>query len=127
MGRILIVDPEAQRRQRIAFILRHMGYVVEEQPSGAAEAPAVEQEPDLVLVAEQALPITPYMEESQLGGAFAHPTVVLGTEAEEVAGVPYLEMGADAYMAAPLDLRELLARVRAFMNRLKRRGGIPDD
>ena len=49
--------------------------------------------------------------------AFCAPKVVLGTKPDEVAGVPHLEMGADAYLAAALDLRMLLARVRAMTKR----------
>ena len=43
------------------------------------------------------------------------PKIVLGEEPEEVAGIPYLEMGADAYVPSPLDARELMARIRSLL------------
>ena len=47
------------------------------------------------------------------------PIIVLGQEPEEVAGVEFLEMGADVYLTSPLSLRELLARVRSLLRRAR--------
>jgi DNA-binding response OmpR family regulator len=47
------------------------------------------------------------------------PIIVLGQEQEEVAGVEFLEMGADAYLPSPLSLRELLARVHSLLRRTR--------
>lgn len=115
MQHILIVDSDKGRRSRLAFLLQHMGYAVDVHPGGTGRA--ARREPDLVLLSEHVLDahaddVVPWMLAS-----FGAPKVVLGNEPEEVAGVPYLEMGADAYLTAPLDLRMLLARVRAVLSR----------
>ena len=111
MQRILIVDMDRERRSRITFLLQHMGYAVDAYLAGNG-AP----QPDLVLLSERVLDsqadeIAPWMLKT-----FGVPKLILGSEPEEVAGVPYLEMGADAYLTAPLNLRVLLARVRAALS-----------
>jgi len=47
------------------------------------------------------------------------PIIVLGQDYEEAAGIEFLEMGADAYLASPLNLRELLAWIRSLLRRTK--------
>lgn len=112
MQRILLVDIDRDRRSRVTFLLQHMGYAVDVYPCGG-DVP----EPDLVLVSEQALNLHADWVAPWMLRAFGVPKLIMGTEPEEVAGVPYLEIGADAYLPAPLDLRMLLARVRALLNR----------
>jgi len=114
--RILIVDSDRSRSRKLTFLLQHMGYGVDVHPGGAGRG-RVCPEPDLVLLSEHILDahaddVLPWMLQ-----CFDVPKVVLGNEPEEVAGVPYLEMGADAYLPAPLDLRVLLARVRSVLSR----------
>jgi DNA-binding response OmpR family regulator len=47
------------------------------------------------------------------------PIIILGQEQKEAGGVQFLEMGADAYLTSPLNVRELLARVHSLLRRSK--------
>lgn len=46
-----------------------------------------------------------------------HPLLILGTNSEEVDRVISLELGADDFLSAALDPREILARIRAVIRR----------
>lgn len=48
------------------------------------------------------------------------PIIVLGRAAEEWTGVDMLESGADVYMTSPLNIKELIARVRSLLRRSHR-------
>jgi DNA-binding response OmpR family regulator len=117
LERILIVDADRKRRDRLTFLLRHMGYAVDVRPNGSHGGDSAVREPDLVLLSEQVLRCHAGDVMPWIVGYFTGPKIVIGVEPEEVAGVPYLEMGADAYMPAPLDVRLLLARVRTMLGR----------
>ena len=123
MQRILLLDPDAERSEQLAFLLRHSGFVVD-LGAGGMRGTAVlrERKPDLVLVAEHC----PTLQDRQAARLVFRlfdnvPKIVLGEEGEEVAGIPYLEMGADAYLPRPLNTRVLLARVRSMMYRYERK------
>ena len=47
------------------------------------------------------------------------PVIMLTAKAEEVDRIVGLEMGADDYVAKPFNPRELLARIRAVLRRVK--------
>ena len=122
MWRILLLDPYPKRRQKLAFLLRHSGFIVELGEGGIEATTRLERtQPDMVLVSEHC-PTLQDREAARLAfGLFDNvPKIVLGEEAEEVAGIPYLELGADAYLPKPLNTRVLLARVRSMMHRYER-------
>ena len=121
MRRILILDTDAERCDRLAFLLRHMGYVVDVHPGGNGDLAMGAEEPDVVLVSEQVMSLGARGVAVWVVKRFDAPKIVMGSETEEVAGIPYLELGADAYLPAPLNLRLTLARVRALLNRPQRR------
>lgn len=121
MQRILVLDPQDERRERLTFILRHSGFMVD-VGAGGLRGTSVPRgcDPDLVVLA-QGCPTLEHREAASLAlKLFDVPTIVLGEEQEEVAGIPYLEMGADVYLPRPLNLRELLARVRSLLSRSSR-------
>lgn len=123
MQQILLLDPDPERRQRLAFLLRHSGFIVELGESGMGGIARLRQmQPDMVLIAERCTAMQDYDAAQLVFRLFANvPKIVLGEESEEVAGIPYLERGADAYLPRPLDTRVLLARVRSMLYRLERK------
>lgn len=48
------------------------------------------------------------------------PIIVLCNDGDELAGARALDLGADCYMTVPLDLNELIARIRALLRRYKK-------
>jgi len=123
MQRILLLDPDAERSVKLAFLLRRSGFFVDVREGGMAGTATLRQSsPDLVLVAEHC----PTLQDRQAARLVFRlfgdvPKIVLGEEGEEVAGIPYLEMGADAYLPRPLNTRVLLARIRSMLYRFERR------
>ena len=123
MQRILLLDPDSERSHELAFLLRRSGFFVDVREGGMAGTATLRQSsPDLVLVAEHC----PTLQDRQAARLVFRlfgdvPKIVLGEEGEEVAGIPYLEMGADAYLPRPLNTRVLLARIRSMLYRFERR------
>ncbi|MBN1855958.1 MAG: response regulator transcription factor [Dehalococcoidia bacterium] len=118
MQRILLLDPDCERRERIAFFLRHTGYQVDVGVGSRNVAVGQRRsEADLVIVAQHCPAMCDCGVARQMFRLFDMPKIVLGDDYEEVAGVPFLEMGADAYLPMPLDAREMLARVRMLLSR----------
>ena len=127
MQRILLLDPDSERSQKLAFLLRHSGFFVDLGEGGMGGTALLRRtEPDMVLVAEHC----PTLQDRQAARLVFRlfedvPKIVLGEEREEVAGIPYLDMGADAYLPRPINTRVLLARIRSMLYRFerKRQGG----
>jgi len=123
MQRILLLDPDSERSQKLAFLLRHSGFFVDLGEGGMGGTALLRRtQPDVVLVAEHC----PTLQDRQAARLVFRlfedvPKIVLGEEVEEVAGIPYLEMGADAYLPRPLNTRVLLARVRSMLYRFERK------
>ena len=118
MSRILIIDTDMERRDRLAFLLRHSGfYVGFHSGRGCSLREHVSAQPDLVLVSQSSPELRNWDSAREEVRRLDAPVIVIGTEGEEVAGIPYLEMGADVYLPTPLNARELLARVRSLLSR----------
>jgi len=116
--RILVLDPQDERRERLTFILRHAGFMVDVGGGGLHGTSVLRDcDPDLVVLAQEFPALEHIGAASLLLKLPDVPTIVLGEEQEEVAGIPYLELGADVYLPTPLNVRELLARVRSILGR----------
>lgn len=119
--RLLLVDADHGLRGRIAAFLADHGFMVFEADDPAtARAMAVELAPDLVvmdiaLCGEDGLSAL-----RELSVRRGLPVIVLSALAEEVDRIVGLEAGADDYLAKPVSMRELLARIRAVRRRLVR-------
>lgn len=121
MSQLLVVEDDDTIGKVLESSLRLHGYTVSWQRTGrSALAEAAEREFDLVLL-DLGLPDLDGVEvcrrlRTTLPGAVL---VILTARSEEMDVVVGLEAGADDYLAKPVRLGELLARVRAHL----RRGG----
>ncbi len=118
---IVVVDDERDIRDTVGEYLEINGYRVTKLDGGAALRRLVEQsEIDLVVLditmpGEDGLSLARHMREKTNAGV-----VMLTARDAIVERVVGIEMGADDYITKPFDLRELLARVKAVLRRVRR-------
>lgn len=115
---IYVCDDEQDLREMLAEYLGKHGFEVR-QAGSADEARALlaDGKPDLMLLdinmpGEDGLSLL-----RSLQGEDAPRVIMLTAAGETVDRIVGLEMGADDYLGKPVDLRELVARVRAVLRR----------
>ena len=131
MGKILIVEDEANIRQLLRYNLEKEGFQVMEAIDGIQGLRTAQREkPDLVLL-DLMLPGMDGLEVCRtLKGApatSALPIIMLTAKAEEVDKIIGLELGADDYMTKPFSPRELTARIKAVLRRSQKETALPGD
>jgi two-component system OmpR family response regulator len=115
---ILIVDEDREARAALAGVLEQHGYRVTTVANGVGMQRSLERARiDLVLI-----DLRPGDEEGQrlcrsLRGGNDVPFVIVARGADDVDRIVGLEMGADDYLAKPVNPRELLARMRNILRR----------
>lgn len=118
--RILIVEDEPALQDTLAYNLNRQGYQVETVGDGeAAIASARRHPPDLILL-DIMLPILDGFEVTRiLRQELNTPILFLTARDDEIDRIIGLELGADDYMTKPFSMRELLARVKAQLRRVR--------
>ncbi len=126
-GRILIVEDDADVRGMLGDYLSGHGFEVALCDCGQAmRACIADKLPDVVLLdlhlpGEDGLSLARFLRERYPVG------IIMVTGAGDLVDrVVGLEVGADDYVTKPFDPRELRARVRSVMRRLRTREGAPD-
>ncbi|WP_206243435.1 response regulator [Novosphingobium terrae] len=117
---LLVVDDDPELRALLAVELRNAGFTV----AAAADGPTMRRELDrtsfdliildLNLPGESGLTLC-----RDLRATSQIPIVMLTARGEPIDRVLGLEMGADDYLAKPFEPRELLARIRNVLRRLR--------
>ena len=131
MGKILIVEDEANIRQLVRYNLEKEGFQVMEAADGLQGLRTAQREKlDLVLL-DLMLPGMDGLEVCRiLKGApatSALPIIMLTAKAEEVDKIIGLELGADDYMTKPFSPRELTARIKAVLRRSQKETALPGE
>jgi len=118
--KILVVEDELVLRETLSYNLTKAGYEVTSAADGnAAVSQAQEDPPDLVLL-DIMLPGMDGFEVCRvLRQDFNGPILMLTARSDEVDKVVGLEVGADDYLTKPFSIRELLARVKAQLRRVR--------
>jgi DNA-binding response OmpR family regulator len=115
---IVVCDDEPDIRDIVAEYLASHGYVVMQADAGPVLREIVNNHPvdivilDIRMPGEDGLSLARYLREHS-----DVAIIMLTGSAEIVDRVVGLEIGADDYVAKPVDLRELLARVKAVLRR----------
>jgi two-component system phosphate regulon response regulator OmpR len=119
-GHVLIVDDDRDVQSTLSDYFQAHGFAVVTAGDGAEMRAALAAHPidvvlmDLHLPGEDGLVLT--RELRARGGIGIVMVTGVGETVDRVIG---LEMGADDYVAKPFDLRELLARVRSVLRRVR--------
>lgn len=121
--RILVVEDEQPIREMLAFILSQQGYqAVEAADLAAAQQQLREPYPELILL-DWMLPGgsgVNWCKQLKRDETTRHiPVIMLTARIEEDDKVRGLEAGADDYVAKPFSPKELMARIKAVMRRVK--------
>ena len=118
MRRILLIHPDLVLRDELTFSLQHSGFQVVGANGGQQALTEVYgRHHDVIVVAESSHRLNGDELCVRLRQICQVPIIILGQGSKEISGIDFIEMGADAYLASPLNLRELLARIRSLIHR----------
>ncbi|MFC1872041.1 helix-turn-helix domain-containing protein, partial [Chloroflexota bacterium] len=113
---LIISDTDPSRSEETASSLATKGFRV--ATCSTAEALLRASESDLIII-DRPSPGASFEDCSQLRRAFDIPIVILGKAAGATGWPGAVNSGADLYLAKPLRHRELVARLRAILRRIK--------
>ncbi len=118
--KILVVEDDVTLQETLAYNLTRQGYEVEsvkDGPSALQQARAAR--PDLILL-DIMLPGMDGFEVCRvLRQEMSTPVLMLTARDDEIDRVVGLEVGADDYLVKPFSMRELLARIKALLRRVR--------
>lgn len=118
--KILIVEDEISLQETLAYTLRRQGYEVETAGDGNIALEVARREhPDLILLDIMLPGIDGFEVCRILRQEMSTPVLMLTARDDEIDRVVGLEVGADDYMIKPFSMRELIARVKAMLRRVR--------
>lgn len=120
--KILIVEDEPKLAELLADYLEHAGFTTARLENGLEVIPWVEvHRPDLILL-DLMLPGMDGIDVCRELRRFSEvPVIMVTARIEEVDRLLGLEIGADDYICKPFSPREVVARVKAVLRRLRPR------
>lgn len=118
--KILVVEDELALRETLEYNLVRQGYEVCAAADGLTALDLARQEqPDLILL-DVMLPGMDGFEVCRvLRQEMNVPILMLTAKADEIDKVVGLEVGADDYLTKPFSMRELMARIKALLRRVR--------
>ena len=121
--KILIVEDEANIRELLRLYLEREGYTVLEAENGVEGIKKWKSDKPDMLLLDVMMPVMDGWEVCrEIRAESGVPIIMLTAEGETADRVSGLEMGADDYIVKPLEMPEVIARVRAVFRRIA-----PDD
>ena len=118
--KILVVEDETSLRETLEYNLARQGYEVLSAADGfTALTLARTAQPDLVLLDVMLPGLDGFEVCRRLRREASMPILMLTARADEIDKVVGLEVGADDYLTKPFSMRELLARVKAQLRRVR--------
>ena len=121
--KILIVEDEANIRELLRLYLEREGYTVLEAENGVEGRKKWKSDKPDMLLLDVMMPVMDGWEVCrEIRAESDVPIIMLTAKGETADRVSGLEMGADDYIVKPLEMPEVIARVRAVFRRIA-----PDD
>jgi DNA-binding response OmpR family regulator len=118
--KILVVEDDLTLLETLEYNLQRQEYEVHKAIDGQAALKVARQEQPDLIVLDLMLPGLDGLEVCRiLHQEMSVPILILTARSEEVDRVVGLEMGADDYITKPFSMRELLARVKALLRRVR--------
>lgn len=118
--KILVVEDERALQETLAYNLKRQGYEVETAGDGfSALDMARSVKPDLIVLDIMLPGIDGFEVCRILRQEMNTPVLMLTARDDEIDRVVGLEVGADDYMTKPFSMRELVARVKAMLRRVR--------
>ena len=118
--KVLVVEDDLTLMETLQYNLTRQGYEVLTATNGLAVLELVRRERPDAIVLDVMLPGLDGFEVCRiLRREMSVPILMLTARADEVDRVVGLEVGADDYLTKPFSMRELLARVKALLRRVR--------
>ena len=119
--KILIVEDEANIRELLRLYLEREGYTVLEAENGVEGIKKWKSDkPDMLLLDVMMPVMDGWAVCREIRAESDVPIIMLTAKGETADRVSGLEMGADDYIVKPLEMPEVIARVRAVFRRMRR-------
>jgi DNA-binding response OmpR family regulator len=113
---VLVIDAD-ESRQSVVLALQDAGFrVIEALESGEGVKNTLDISPRIIIVGEEMPPINGVELLPVLRRLTESPVITMGSGGE-MAMVRALFQGADFYLTRPVNVRELIARIRALLRR----------
>ncbi len=118
--KILVVEDELTLQDTLSYNLKKQGYDIQAIGDGGAALETIRKfRPDLIIL-DIMLPGMDGLEIMRLlRQEMTTPVLMLTARDGEIDRVVGLEVGADDYMSKPFSMRELIARVKAMLRRVR--------
>lgn len=128
--RIMIVEDEKDIVKMLDYNLKKEGYDTTSARNGEAAIELAKKEiPDLIIL-DLMLPGIDGLEVCKTlkndGKTKSIPVIMLTAKAQESDKIVGLELGADDYITKPFSPRELIARIKAVLRRIKEKDALPE-
>jgi DNA-binding response OmpR family regulator len=118
--KVLVVEDDPTLLETLEYNLKRQGYQVYTAADGRAALEVARREHPDALVLDVMLPGLDGFEVCRiLRREMSAPILMLTARADEVDKIVGLEVGADDYLTKPFSMRELLARVKALLRRVR--------
>jgi DNA-binding response OmpR family regulator len=118
--KVLIVEDDPTLLETLEYNLKRQGYEVYTAADGRVALEVARQEHPDVMVLDVMLPGLDGFEVCRiLRREMSIPILMLTARADEVDKIVGLEVGADDYLTKPFSMRELVARVKALLRRVR--------
>src|SRR5512144_2914770 len=117
---ILVVEDEPALRDTLSYNLKKDGFAVEAVGDGRTALDSARSlKPDLIVLDLMLPEIDGFEVCRVLRQEMNTPVLMLTARDDEIDRVVGLEVGADDYMTKPFSMRELIARVKAMLRRVR--------